>query len=116
MLKWFSLALIRYYILALVRYYIFSKLGILNEFSARHMCGPQALKKLFGISGNFSGPVNGSEIDCSLLPASREFMDCLLISDGINFAGNKVSCRMSPQGKMHQHLNCEGETRFSFLY
>lgn len=83
--------------------------------SARHMCRPQALEKLFGISGSFPGPVNGSEIDCLLLPASREFMDCLLISNGINFASNKVFCRMSPPGKMHQHLNCEGETRLFFI-
>ena len=72
------------------------------------MCGPQGLKKLFGILGSFSGLVNGLEIDCLLLPACREFMDCLLISNGINFASNKVSCRMCPQGKMHQHLNGEG--------
>lgn len=39
-----------------------------------------------------------------------------LFQDGIYFASKKVSCRMSPQGKMHQHLNCEGQTRFSFLY
>lgn len=40
----------------------------------------KALKRLSGISGSFSGLVNGSEIDCLLLSASREFMDCLLIS------------------------------------
>lgn len=63
----------------------------------------------------FSGLVNGSEIVyCCLLVESS--WTVYFFQDSINFASNKVSHRMSTQGKMYQHLNCEGCTRFSCLY